>query len=106
MAEELTVQQLAERIGPRRGGRPTSPRTVRYWMLHGLVGVKLRSWLDVSVRKTTWEDYLHFRTEVGRVKERRWQVLREAAQRTGRRDERTQKRADRARAALEAMGAR
>ncbi len=50
----ITLKQLADRIGLRRGGRPTSRETVRGWCLHGLQGVLLWYTLRGHMRVTTW----------------------------------------------------
>lgn len=67
--ERLTAPMLAVRIGPRRGGRPTMPATVRFWMSQGLYGQRLRYVDEVGVRLTTWAWYEEFRAAVARAKE-------------------------------------
>lgn len=37
----LTLQQAAEYVGPRRGGKPTSRTTLYRWAVHGLRGLYL-----------------------------------------------------------------
>ena len=99
---ELTCAELARLVGSRRGGRPTDPETVRGWMLDGLAGVRLESWLDIATRKTTWAKYLAWKGKVERRKEELRQSRREAV----RGDRGRQTRQRRARKELERAGAR
>lgn len=107
----LTMDQLAAALGSRRrDGRPTNVETCRKWCLHGRSGVKLRSWVDVYVRKTTWGDYLDFRERLCRVREetrkRRLDAVRETQAAGSGRDRGARKRAADAKRRLEEMGAR
>ncbi|HWG41331.1 MAG TPA: hypothetical protein VN688_00995 [Gemmataceae bacterium] len=103
----LTVAQLAQAVGPRRANRPTNVETARAWMLQGIQGVFLHSWLDLCVRKTTWGDYVKFRAEVARVKEAERKRLREVVKGLSRREEKARKkRAEDAKRRLEEMGLR
>lgn len=99
----LNCSELAAAIGPRRGGRPTDPETVRGWMIQGLSGVRLASELEGGIRMTTWADYEAFKVAIAAEKER------QRAERAERRDHRPAALRRRARAAkreLERMGAR
>jgi hypothetical protein len=53
----LTCRQLAKLLGCRKGNHPTSPETVRIWMLRGLRGVRLFSRVEALARVTTWRHY-------------------------------------------------
>jgi hypothetical protein len=60
MAEDdplISLQELADRIGPRRDDRPTTRETVRGWCLKGLQGVLLWSDMRGHKRVTTWTSY-------------------------------------------------
>lgn len=57
---ELTLQQLADRIGPRRAGRPTLAKTVHAWVTLGLRGVRLEARQDTWRWWTTWGAYERF----------------------------------------------
>ncbi len=67
----ITLKQLADRIGLRRRGQPTSRETVRGWCLHGLQGVLLWSAKRGRVRVTTWNHYLNWCAAVGSAHGRR-----------------------------------
>lgn len=97
----LTCAQLARILGPRKGGRPTKPDTVRDWMLHGRQGIRLPSVLEVLVRVTTWGDYLDWLRRVGEARERERLRRKEAVQAVRTRS----KRAERARQRLQEQGA-
>lgn len=60
----ISLRELAALVGPRVQGRPTTIDTVRRWCLQGLQGVTLDSWLNVSVRMTTWGAFCRWRDRV------------------------------------------
>lgn len=66
--ERLTTAELAARIGPRRRGVPTHPKTVWGWMRQGVRGVRLRHVDEVGVLLTTWEWYQAFKAEVAQAR--------------------------------------
>lgn len=99
----LTCDQLAARLGVRFRGRPTLGKTVRGWMLDGLAGVRLESWLDPTRRVTTWRLYEGWRRKVAAAREARRERLRAACRPA---DRGARKRAEEARRANEAAGAR
>lgn len=101
----VSLRELAQRVGPRRNGKPTHPDTIREWCITGLptVPIQLKSEFRGGIRLSCWTWFLAWSEAVAAFKAGRKAALQAAVRPAAKQDRKAKKRQEAAQRELESL---